>query len=142
LFVCSRQYPQTPIFKRGVIQVDAYVQHWHDLLSQKEIAGTIGMPAHLRKVAFRHPDVMVQDQSVLLVFADAALIRIEEAYEAPNAGILQHLVQRLAVEREKAHALDHLVTILILAEFQGNAIDLVAAFLQPLLFNAVKLFYK
>lgn len=61
LFVCSRQYPEASIFEGGVVEVDAYVEHGHDLLSQEEIPRAVGMPAHLRKGTFGHADIVIQD---------------------------------------------------------------------------------
>src|SRR5438128_1928403 len=35
LLVCTRQYPQPTVLEWGVVQVNAYIQHRHDLLAQE-----------------------------------------------------------------------------------------------------------
>ena len=139
LLVCARQYPQSTVLKRRVIQVDAYIQHGHNLLAQEEIPRAVRMPAHLGERTLRHPDVMVQYQSILFILADTPLIRGQQADQRLYTRILQQFMQLVAIQRKETHPLDHLVAILILSEFQRNTIDLFAAFFQPLLLDAVEL---
>src|SRR5580658_5863444 len=61
LFMRSRQYPEASVLERGVVKVDADVEHGHDLLAEEEIPRAVGMPAHLRKGTFGHPDIMIQN---------------------------------------------------------------------------------
>ena len=43
LFVGAGQYPQAAILKRRIVQVDAHIEHRHDLLPQKEIPRAVRM---------------------------------------------------------------------------------------------------
>jgi hypothetical protein len=100
------------------------------------------MPAHLRKGTLGHADIMIQYQSIFLVLADPSFVGIEQAHTGLNARILQHVMEGLAMKGKEAHALDHFVAILVLSEFEGNAIDLFATFVQPLFFNSIELAYE
>ncbi len=77
LLVGTRNNAQATVFVRSWVQVNTNIEHRHDALTQENVAGAVGMPAHLRELTVRRTNVVVQNKAVFFDFSNASFVGLE-----------------------------------------------------------------
>jgi hypothetical protein len=129
----TRNDAKSTMVKGAVIQVNAHVQHGHDALSQEKIARAVRMPAHLGETAVRKLYIIIEDESILFVFRNPALERVQQPGQRLEPGIAEQQFEMGGILVQEAHALDGPASLLILTELEGDPVDLGQALVHPLL---------
>ena len=144
--MCAGKNAEPAILKGTVIQVNTHIQHGHDPLTHEQVAGAVGMPAHLGKSAVGCMDIIIYDQSVFFIFTNPSLIRLHQVHQVNQARVVQQFMEDLGVKGSETQTLNCFIALLIFSKFQGYPVYLFHALFQPfplqaLNFTDVKVYF-